>query len=467
MMSKTIMLYTEALEFLYGLTNFEKSSGPPERIDLALKEDRTRALLAAVGNPHERYKIIHVTGTKGKGSTAAMLESCLRQLGLKTGLYSSPHLSSFRERIRVAGQYIPAEVVALLAEKVKTAMESVPGVTAFEAITALAFLHFSREDVEWAVVEVGMGGAGDATNVVLPQVSVITSISFDHMQWLGNSLTEIAAKKAGIIKPGVPVVSSGQMPEAAAVIDRVAHEQGSALTIVGRHWRWTPGHVSLIKQDFEVKQVSRIRSREKPFVNDLEGRYEIALLGSHQLENATTVIAAMDVLRDPLVASGARDFGVKTIREGLRTAAWPGRFEVLRGDPPVIVDGAHNVDSVNKLAMTLAELFPGKRWTFVFGCYRDKTAEGMLKALNARAARWVFTQIAGNPRAMAAEDLLALGRTLNVRNATANANLAEVINGVYEGNEAVCVCGSISLVGDARVKWALRSGDAMPPVDTP
>jgi dihydrofolate synthase / folylpolyglutamate synthase len=457
------MLYNEALQFLYGLTNYERAA--PQNVDASLKLERMRSLLTALGNPQERFKVIHVAGTKGKGSTCAMLESSLRQFGFRTGLYISPHLNTFRERMRVNGQMIAPEVVALLTEKVKSAMESVAGVTTFEAITAMALLHFSREDVEWAVVEVGLGGRLDATNVLTPQACLITSISYDHMQWLGNTLAEIAGEKAGIIKPGVPVISHQQLPEAAAVIERVAHERGAPLTMIGRHWRWTPGMQSLTKQDFEVKQVARIRSREKPFVNDLEGRYEITLLGKHQIENAMAAIATLDALREPLIAGGAKEFGAKTVREGLRTAQWAGRFEVLRAEPPLVVDGAHNVDSVNKLAMTLAELFPGKRWTFIFGGYRDKQIEGMLKALHPRAARWIFTRVKDNPRAMATEELLELAKALNLRQPVGAPGMAEAIDMIYGGNDAVCVCGSIALTGEARLKWAIRAGEMLPPTD--
>lgn len=193
------MLYTEALDYLYALANYERTQ-PASYSSETLNLDRMRNLLAALGNPHERFKIVHVAGTKGKGSTCAMMASCLQQLGLKTGLYTSPHLSSFRERIQINGEIVASEVVGLLADKVKAASENVAGVTTFEAVTAMAFLHFSREDVDWAVVEVGLGGRLDATNVVLPNASVITSISFDHMHLLGNTLAEIATESAASSK---------------------------------------------------------------------------------------------------------------------------------------------------------------------------------------------------------------------------------------------------------------------------
>jgi len=458
------MLYEEALQFLYGLTNYERTT--PNNVEASLKLERMRLLLAALGNPHEKYQIIHVAGTKGKGSTCAMLASCLVRLGARTGLYISPHLSSFRERMRVQGKLVDALTVVDLAESVRAAMEQVPGVTTFEAITAMALLHFAREKVQWAVVEVGLGGRLDATNVVTPQASVITSISYDHMQWLGDTLALIAGEKAGIIKPGVPVISHSQMPEAAAVIEQVAHERNASLTMVGRHWRWERMEYSLSEQTFEIKQPSRIRSREKPFVSDLEGRYEIAMLGKHQIENAAVAIATLDTLRERIKSTeGVTAFGLGPVRDGLRAAQWPGRFEVLRATPPLIVDGAHNVDSVNKLAMTLAEYFPGKRWTFIFGGYRDKQIEGMLKALHPRSQRWIFTKVRDNPRAMAAEELLELGRQLNLRNMSAVANVGAALDAVADGSDAVCVCGSIALTGEARVRWAVRCGQPTPPTD--
>jgi dihydrofolate synthase/folylpolyglutamate synthase len=457
------MLYAEALDYLYSLANYERvpmGSYSPETLNL----DRMRALMAALGNPQERYRIIHIAGTKGKGSTSAFMSSCLRQLGLKTGLFTSPHLSSFRERIQINGELIAAEEASIVADKVRAVADGIPGVTTFEAITAMGFLHFSRQDVDWAVVEVGLGGRLDATNIVVPQASIITSISYDHQALLGNTLAEITGEKAGIIKPNVPVISQSQAGEALAVIERIAHERNAPLTIVGRHWRWNAGAVSLIKQSFEVKKVSQVRSKDRPFVNDLEGWYESALLGKHQIENATTVIAAIDVLRDELISSGAKDLGARTVRDGLRLAYWPGRFEILRADPPIIADGAHNIDSVNKVAVTLAEVFPGRRWVFIFGTLKDKDADGMIKALNPRAMRWIMTQQQDNPRAVPAEELLAPAQARNAK-AVALPNLTDAIDAILNGNDPVCIVGSVALVGEARVKWALRTGAMMPAVD--
>jgi dihydrofolate synthase/folylpolyglutamate synthase len=460
------MLYAEALAYLYSLTNYERV--PIDNYTATLKLDRVHELLARLGNPHKRYRTIHVAGTKGKGSTCAFIASCLRQLGLRVGLYTSPHLHSFRERIRVNDQMIEPEAVAALVQQIKDVAADLPNITTFEATTALGFLHFSNQNVDWAVIEVGLGGRLDATNVITPQVSVITSISYDHQDLLGNTLAAIASEKAGIIKPGVPVVSHSQPAEAMAVIERVARERGSPLTVVGRHWRWTAGPFSLAKQSFEVKQAALIRSKERPFVNDLEGWYEIPLLGKHQIENAVAAIAAIDTVRDDLLATGAREFGARAVRDGLRLTTWPGRFEILRADPPVVADGAHNVDSANKLAITLAEVFPGRRWTFVFGTLKDKDATGMIKALHPRAKRWIFSQQSDNPRALPANQLLDIAARLNIPHVTLEANLGQALESLVNKEEPVCIFGSVAFVGEARVHWArLMAPETLPALDVP
>ncbi len=364
-------------------------------------------------------------------------------------------MNSFRERIRVNDQLIEPETVAALAQQIKEAARDLPDITTFEATTAMGFLHFSNQNVDWAVIEVGLGGRLDATNVITPQVSVITSISYDHQHLLGDTLTSIATEKAGIIKPGVPVVTQSQVAEAMAVIERAARERSAPLTVIGRDWRWVASPPSLIKQSFEIKQVSLIRSKERPFVNDLEGWYEITLLGKHQIENAVTAVAAIDVIRNELIATGAHEFGARAIRDGLRQTRWPGRFQILRADPPVVADGAHNVDSANKLAFTLAEVFPGRRWTFVFGTLKDKDAAGMIKALNPRARRWIFSQPSDTPRALPAAQLLDIAAQLNISRATCAADLGQTLESVFNNvEEPVCILGSIAFVGEALAHWA-------------
>ncbi len=457
----TTLSYHDALAYLYGLANYERIA-PMSYSSETLNLERMRDLLAALGNPQERYRAIHIAGTKGKGSTAAMMAQCLSQLGQRTGLYTSPHLTTFRERIQVNGEYISQEDVARLTTRLKALIERHPGITTFEAFTALGFVYFAEQNVDWAVIEVGLGGRLDATNVIVPQVSVITSLSYDHTKWLGDSLAEIAAEKAGIIKHGVPVVSHAQPQEAMAVIERIAQERNAPLVISGRHWRWTPGTVTLAKQSFQVQQAARTLTNEHPFVNDLEGWYEIQLLGQHQVDNATAVIATMDLLRSTDCGLGAL-IAARPIRDALRMTLWPGRFEILRADPPIVADGAHNVDSVNKLAATLAEVFPGKRWVMVFGCYNDKDAEGMLKALGPRATRWIMTQM-DNSRATPVEHLVELARGLHLK-ADALPNVEDAMDEVINGNDPVCITGSVALTGAVRAVWASRSRGQIPERD--
>jgi len=453
-----MMTYSESLDWLYGLASFDKNLGAedPETARLG----RIRTLLEALGHPEQRYKSIHVAGTKGKGSTCAMLDSALRQMSYKVGLFTSPHLVDFRERIRVDGHWISADDAAALANRVRSAIEAVgiERATTFEAITAMGLTHFADVGCAWAVVETGLGGRLDPTNAILPQASVITSLSIDHTAQLGNTLALIAAEKAGIIKEGVPVISHGQMLPAAQVIERVARERHAPLTVLGNHWRGIAAATESNRrpeareaaplpdqrrmQSFQVKQVARIRSVDKPYLSEFEGWYEIPLLGLHQMENATAVIATLDALRQR-----GEPFSPKAAHEGLRRVIWAARFDVLRAEPPLIADGAHNIDSVNKLAMTLAELYPGRRWTFIFGCLADKDAEGMFNALRQRAQRWIFVK-PDHPRGLPAEALLAIAQKRGAR-ATVAPSLREAIDEIVRLGESTAVTGSLTLAGQA------------------
>jgi len=283
------MNYTEAIAYLHSLTDYEKTRikrYTPETLDLS----RVESLLTALGNPHTQFPAVHVAGTKGKGSTSAMIEACLRAADYRTGLYTSPHLHTFRERIQVAGRKITREEVVELVEEIHPLIERMPGVTTFEAITAMGFLTFARSEVDVAVVEVGLGGRLDATNVLTPAVSVITSISLDHTYLLGDTLGEIAREKAGIIKPNIPTVSAPQRAEAIQVIQSISQERDAPLVEVGRDWDYEPGPTDWDGQRFTARRVSDGGS-------DLSGDYRISLLGRHQLENATSALVALDILR--------------------------------------------------------------------------------------------------------------------------------------------------------------------------
>ncbi len=245
--------YQATLDYIFNYVDYERRRSVPYT-ETAWNLDRARRVLATLGNPHERLRFVHVAGSKGKGSTAANVESILRASGFRTGFYTSPHLHTFRERIRIDGQLVDrADVVRLLAE-CQSAVEAVPGITTFEIITVLALLHFAQQQVDWVVLEVGLGGRLDATNVVTPAVSVITPISYEHTALLGNTLDLIAREKAGIIKPGVPVVVAPQHDEALTAIQSVADQQGARLILAGRDWSWRSVADTLDGQVFDIER---------------------------------------------------------------------------------------------------------------------------------------------------------------------------------------------------------------------
>jgi len=306
--------YRSTLKYLYSLTDYEKkglAAYAPEFYNL----DRVRQLLALLGNPQQAFRSIHVAGTKGKGSTAAMTESILRCAGFRTGLYTSPHLHTFRERIQVSGEMISEDDVVRLVAMNQRLAGQIEGVTTFEIMTALAFTWFVEKQVDCAVVEVGLGGRLDATNVILPEVSVITSISYDHTAILGETLAQIAREKAGIIKRGVPVVTAPQAGEALAVIEEISRQNASPLIRVGRDWTWEPGAIHLDGQGFTARHG----------LEQLPGLW-IPLLGQHQLENATTAIAAVSLLQP---SDASRAVSPPAVYDGLRSVQWPGRLEIL------------------------------------------------------------------------------------------------------------------------------------------
>jgi len=447
------MKYIEAIAYLHSLTDYEKTRikrYTPETLNLS----RVKSMLDALGNPHHQFSAVHIAGTKGKGSTAAMIEASLQAAGYRTGLYTSPHLHTFRERIQVAGHKISQEDVISLVEEIRPLIERMTGVTTFEAITAMGFLTFARSDVDIAVVEVGLGGRLDATNVLTPEVSVITSISLDHTYLLGNTLGEIAREKAGIIKPDIPTVSAPQRAEAINVIKTVSEEQGAPLTEVGRDWDYEPGPPGW---DGQHVTVQRINGDEA----DLSGEYWISLLGRHQLENATSAIAVLDILR-------RRGFHipVEAVHEGLGQVYWPGRLEILSQDPLVVVDCAHNPYSARTLRQTLTEWFPDQSWVLIYGASADKDIGGMLEALLPISDYTIVTR-AEHPRATAPVTLADIAAQegggaeigVDVRKSLQRA-LA-----MMEPDNGLLATGSIFLVASVREEWARHIGAPLPDRD--
>src|SRR5688572_12802024 len=314
--------YNKALDYLYSFVDYSlKHSSELAKAEFNL--ERVFALLEELGNPHTKYPIIHVAGTKGKGSVCALCASALQAGGYKTGLYTSPHLLDFTERIQINGEPISHEQLVDLVEEIKPAVTKIPKLTTFEITTALALLAFAKQGVGAAVVEVGLGGRLDATNIVTPKVSVITSLSYDHTAVLGDTLAKIAGEKAGIIKQGVPVVSAPQKDEALEVLERVAIERNASLTLVGQDVSFERLSYSL---DGQVLTVSSLIFQPSSF------EAHIPLLGFNQIENAAISYAA-------LKASGL-EISDEAIQNGFTQVYWPARFEVVRRDPPVILDSA-------------------------------------------------------------------------------------------------------------------------------
>ncbi len=449
--------YSEALQYLYGLTNYEIKSSfayAPQYFDLK----RVYRLLDALGNPHHRFRTVHVAGTKGKGSTCAMLASILRAAGYRTGLYTSPHLHTFRERIQVDGVYIPESTFADLAHEIRPHVEQDKELTTFEVATALAFAYFAKMNIEIGVVEVGLGGRLDATNVILPLVSVITTIGHDHMHILGKTLAEIAAEKAGIIKEGIPVVTAPQQPAALTVIQSTCAEKGALLHEVSREWQWRATDATLDGQTFTVApRLNRNRSQGKA---SYRGLYT-PLLGKHQLRNAAVVLATVDtLLQDGLRISDA------AIRQGLGQVVWPARFEILGSEPFFVVDGAHNVDSARSLAQTLTQFFPQLRPWFVLAILSDKDISAILKQL-LPVARGAFFARPPHPRAADPWQLQEAATPYpiptevveDVDRATKRAIQRAGLDGL------VVAAGSFTTAGAARETWLRVRNQLLPPQD--
>jgi dihydrofolate synthase / folylpolyglutamate synthase len=442
-----MLTYEAALDYIYRFTDYEQKSATryaPENFNLA----RMERLLVLLGDPQGRFPCVHVAGTKGKGSTSAMIASILEAAGYRTGLFTSPHLHTFRERIRVDGGLIRPQEVADLIEQISPCVEQVPGITTFEIITAMALVYFLRRKVDVAILEVGLGGRLDATNVVTPEVAVITSLSYDHMYLLGNTLAEIAREKAGIIKPGIPVVSSPQENEALLVVESVACERNAPLTLVGRDWLWERGEISLDGQHFQVTSVpgnGAVRSCSS---------FWIPLLGAHQVVNATTAVAAVAEL-------GCRGFRISdgAMALGLHRVYWPGRLEVLSREPMLVVDSAHNADSAHKLVVALREYFGRGPIILIFGASNDKDIDGMLREFIPNVQEIIFVRSEHARAADAArlhEQAVALGG-----NGTVVEDLDEALSLALQlsgPSGTICGAGSVFVAGGLREAWATRMG---------
>jgi dihydrofolate synthase/folylpolyglutamate synthase len=428
--------------FWYGLINYEQLS--PTATDFKL--GRMKALLARLGAPHRRPRILHIAGSKGKGSTSAMLAAVLGRAGYRTGLFTSPHLCSVEERFQVDGRPItPAELDSLLAEVrdcVGGRRSAFEGLTFFEVATAVGFLHFVRRRADVAVIEVGLGGRFDSTNVCLPAVALITSISFDHTGLLGDRLASIAREKAGIIKPGRPVISGATGPEARAVIEEVCQQRRAPLRQLGVDFRYVyrPGQITPTGIRKPRVHVTTER-REWPGM-------EVNLLGDHQAANAALVVACVEQLREQ-----GWHLPDAAVAAGLAEVWWPARLEVVGRRPMVVLDCAHNVASAHAVVETLRASFPPVRRLLVFAGSSDKDLAGMFRVLAPHFAHAFLTRYTNNPRGVPPEQLAATLRGCSDLPATVFAEPAAAYEAArkFAGPEdLICITGSVFLAGEMR-----------------
>ena len=429
--------YKDALEYLYSFVDFSMQkveTYSPARFKL----ERMEELILSLGKPDTDYPSIHVAGTKGKGSICILCASALQRAGYKVGLYTSPHLFDYAERIQINGEFIPQADLVRMVEILKPHVAAIPELTTFEITTALAFLYFAEQKVDVAVIEVGLGGRLDATNIIRPIVSVISSISYDHISLLGDTLTQIAGEKAGIIKTGISVVSSPQDEEVNQVIEQVAHRHGSPLLKVGRDILFKGISSSLADQTIAVWT-----SDQNP---DNALILSIPLLGTHQIVNAATSYATLQVFDK----YGLR-VDEEAIIQGFAEAFWPGRFEIIQHSPPVILDCAHNRDFALKLRLTIEEYYPGRQVILIFGASEDKDIQGMFAELLPSVKEMIAVK-SYHPRAIDPAKLIDMtnpyGKTVicveDIPEAVEKAlELADV-------NTVVLITGSIFVVAEAR-----------------
>jgi len=420
------MNYSETLDWLFSL----------EHMGVKLGLDNIKELLHRLGNPQDEFRSVHVAGTNGKGSVSAMLASILREQGYRTGLYTSPHMVDFRERILCGRELISEAELAKLAMEVKGQWEEMERTTGqiptfFEVTTAIAFLHFADGGIEEAVIEVGMGGRLDATNVISPDCSIITSISMEHTQYLGNTLSSIAAEKAGIIKPGVPVVTAADQSEVLDVIKRVALAKGAPVRIVGK--------------DVDYRLISATIEGTIIELGSLSVPVKLPLLGGYQAVNAATAYAAALELDRKNV-----EVQEKAIIAGLENVPWPGRLELVQGRPMIVLDATHTPDGARKVALEFNRLF-GRNMTLVIGVLNDKDLAGVVGPFAGIAKKAIATAPATErayPASMVAQ---VLDRDL--KSVEIQPNIPRAIQRaieITEANGVILITGSIYTIGEAK-----------------
>ena len=424
------MKYQEAMKYITEVGNFGSNYGL----------ERTYKLLELLDNPQDKLKIIHVAGTNGKGSTTAMITSMLKGCGYKVGMYTSPFLEEFEERIQINGENIPKEKLAQLITKIKYAVDKVieegyNHPTEFEIITVLMFLYFATEEVDFAVVEVGLGGRLDSTNVITPILSVITSISFDHTNLLGNTLEEIAAEKAGIIKSCIPTVIYPQEEMAERVSSSKCQELDSKLYKINKE---DAKLINIIKEDKIYQQV-------KVKLDD-EYDVKLPLLGEHQILNLAVALKALEVIKDK-----APKLNRESIVKSLATVRWNGRLEIMSNSPYVVIDGAHNIQGITQLDKNIKKYFEYKDMYLILGILADKDVEDMVKVITPKAKK-VFTVTPNSMRAETAEELLEEVKKYNESCEAYNdyKNAFEDALKLCKKDDLLLISGSLYMIGEMR-----------------
>jgi dihydrofolate synthase / folylpolyglutamate synthase len=439
----------DGLEFLFGRLNYERTGMP--RLPTELRLGRMRRLLRLLGDPHQSLQIVHVAGTKGKGSTAAMIAAALSASGVRTGLFCSPHLHRIEERFRVDGIEITNDELVALIEAVRPAVEDLDAgashlreraPTFFEITTAMGLLHFARRGTGAVVLEVGMGGRLDSTNVVHPRLSVLTTISLDHTRQLGATTSRIAREKAGIIKRARPVVSGVRGDGPRDVIRDIAHMRHSPLREIDTDFgfAYRPPRTPLTQPTPGRVWVQTWRSDWGPI--------DVPLLGAHQAHNAAVALASLDILREQGIAVG-RDEVVR----GFAALSWPARVEVVGEHPWLVIDGAHNVASAEALAETLQSCFPASSRTLIFGTTRDKDLSGQLRALLPLFDNVIATRYVENPRSVPPEEVASTVLDLSGRPAEIALDPACALSMARTRTRPeglICVTGSLFLAAETR-----------------
>lgn len=436
--------YSKALRFLASLSDYEKLRivrYTDQNFDL----DRMRTLLRKLGNPQDTFRSVHIAGTKGKGSTCAMVAAMLRGNDLKVGVYTSPHLTDIRERIVINGEMIPQEAFARLIRQVEPLVKHArPTPSYFDVLTAVAFKYFAEQKVDIAVIETGLGGRLDSTNVLKPEVTAITSISKDHMAQLGNTIEKIAAEKAGIFKPGVPAVTVLQSEGVEKVLQDAAAKVGAPFDVTGKS----------IEFSFRFESSRMLGPHNRICLSTPTSKFEhlaVPLFGEHQAVNCGLALSIVDKLK-------GRGFPLNDSRsmEGLAKTTMAGRMELICNNPRVLVDGAHNAASIDAMMRAVGQHIPYDSMVVIFGCCADKDVPGMLERITSGADKVIFTSVgsirSAEPNELAAEYVERFGKMAQV--AATLEDALEIANRAITKEDLITITGSFYLVGQAKKLFA-------------